>query len=395
MFAFILGREFRLSLAEIRNLFREGVFEQVNEQLAMVSDIEEKKIRDLFPHMGGIIKVVKILEDVRDVTDFMTASKHYLEQVDRTNKVPFAIAGYGEKIDMFKEGLRIKKFLKSCEDKSFRLVNKDPKNINSAVYKKERLGESETECNYISIAWHRYFGVTIAYQDVDAYAERDMEKTRDMGVGMLPPKLAQIMLNLSDSNGSVYDPFCGLGTILIESANMGYSEIFGSDISREMVNVTKKSIADFVMKKDLKLGSLIFEADASKIATRLPDAIDIRTTAIVTEWYLGDVLNARTVSDEKIREQWRKLARIYDGFFRDLRTIGFRGDIIISFPFWELRGKNIFFEDITLIIDRYRFTPQPLLDDSIPFRPTPSGSLLYKRPGQTVGREIYKLRFEG
>ncbi|EKD29453.1 MAG: putative DNA methylase, partial [uncultured bacterium (gcode 4)] len=267
---------------------------------------------------------------------------------------------------MFKEWLRIKKFLKSCPDKSFRLVNKDPKNINSAVYKKERLWESETECNYISITGHRYFGVTIAYQDVDAYAERDMEKTRDMGVGMLPPKLAQIMINLwsrTTEASAIYDPFCWLGTILIEAANMGYTEIFGSDISREMVDVTKKSIADFVMKKDLKLGSLIFEADASKIATRLPDAIDIRTTTIVTEWYLGDVLNARTVSDEKIREQWRKLARIYDGFFRDLRTIGFRGDIVISFPFWELRGKNIFFEDITLIIDRYRFTRQPLLDD--------------------------------
>ncbi|MDP2103912.1 MAG: hypothetical protein Q8K26_03255, partial [Candidatus Gracilibacteria bacterium] len=278
------------------------------------------------------------------------------------------------------------------------------KNINSAVYKKERLGESETECNYISIAGHRYFGVTVAYQDVDAYAERDMEKTRDMGVGMLPPKLAQIMINLSFSSrplgeGSgvraIYDPFCGLGTILIEAVNMGYGEIFGSDISKEMVSATQKSIADFVAKKDLKIESLVFEADASKIAMKLPDTMDIRTTAIVTEGYLGDVLNARTVSDEKIREQWRKLARIYDGFFRDLRTIGFRGDIVISFPFWELRGKNIFFEDITLIIDRYRFTPQPLLDDSIPFRPTPSGSLLYKRPGQTVGREIYKLRFEG
>lgn len=42
-----------------------------------------------------------------------------------------------------------------------------------------------------------YFGVTIAYQDVDAYAQRDMDKTRDMGVGMLPPKLAQMMINLS------------------------------------------------------------------------------------------------------------------------------------------------------------------------------------------------------
>lgn len=152
MFAFILGREFRLSLAEIRNLFQEGVFEHVNEQLAIVSDIKETKVREVFPYMGGVIKVIKILNDVRDVTDFMTASKLYLERVDRTNKVPFSIAGYGEKIDMFKEGLRIKKFLKSCPDKSFRLVNKDPKNINSAVYKKERLAESETECNYISIA---------------------------------------------------------------------------------------------------------------------------------------------------------------------------------------------------------------------------------------------------
>lgn len=398
MFAFILGREFRLSLAEIRNLFQEGVFEHVNEQLAIVSSIEETKVRDLFPYMGGIIKVVKILDDVRDVTDFMTVSKQYLEQVERTNKVPFAIAGYGERIDMFKEGLRIKKFLKSCSDKSFRLVNKDPKNINSAVYKKERLAESETECNYISIAGHRYFGITIAYQDVDAYTERDMEKTRDMGVGMLPPKLAQIMINLwgkVEKSPAIYDPFCWLGTILIEAANMGYTEIFGSDIAREMIDVTKKSIADFTAKKNLKIESLIFEADASKIASRLPDRLDIRTTSIVTEWYLGDVLNARTVSDERIREQWRKLARIYDGFFRDLRTIGFLGDIVISFPFWELRGKNIFFEDITLIIDRYRFTRQPLLDDSILFHPTPRGSLLYKRPNQTVGREIFKLRFEG
>lgn len=70
---------------------------------------------------------------------------------------------------------------------------------------------------------------------------------------------------------------------MIEAANMGYSEIFGSDISREMVDVAKKSIADFVAKKNLKIESLIFEADASKIASRLPDQLDVRTTSIVTE----------------------------------------------------------------------------------------------------------------
>lgn len=389
MFAFILGREFRLSLAEVENLFPEAIFEYVNEQFALVSEIEENKIRENFSYMGGTIKIIKILEEVKDVPDFMTVAKSYMEQVDRTNKVPFAIAGYGEKFDNFATGLRIKKFLKPCEDKSFRLVNKEPKNINSAVYKKERLSESETELNFIKAGKFCYFGTTIAYQDVDEYAARDMDKTRDMGVGMLPPKLAQMMINLSRGDdllktSGVYDPLCGLGTILIEAANMGYGNIYGSDISPAMVEATKKSIENFKVKQNLEIGSEVFEADASKVAATIPDAMNTKTTAIVTEGYLGDVLNARTITPDKIQEQCRKLARIYDGFFRDLRTIGFRGAIVISFPFWDNKGKDVFFEDIIAIIERYGFERKNLLDDKAPFRPTPHGSLLYRRPGQTV-----------
>lgn len=197
MFVFILGREFRLSLAEIYSLFPGAIFEFANEQIALVSGISEAEVCRHFAHMGGVIKVIKILDEVKDVPDFMTAATEYLRGVDRTNKVPFAIASYGEKVDSFATGLRIKKFLKSCEDKSFRLVNKEPKNINSAVYKKEHLAESNTEMNYLKIGKSSYMGITIAYQDVDAYAARDMDKTRDMGVGMLPPKLAQIMVNLA------------------------------------------------------------------------------------------------------------------------------------------------------------------------------------------------------
>jgi len=98
------------------------------------------------------------------------------------------------------------------------------------------------------------------------------------------------------------------------------------------------------------------------------------------------------VTPDKITEQCRKLARIYDGMFRELRTIGFRGTIILCFPFWDNRGKDIFFDDIIAIIDRYGFKRKELLGENIPFRTTPHGSLLYRRPGQTVGREIYKLQ---
>jgi tRNA G10 N-methylase Trm11 len=64
--------------------------------------------------------------------------------------------------------------------------------------------------------------VTIACQDIDAYTKRDTSKSRDMVVGMMPPKLAQIMINLATEGRKeiIYDPFCGLGTILIEAANM-------------------------------------------------------------------------------------------------------------------------------------------------------------------------------
>ncbi len=396
MFVFILGREFRLSLAEIYSLFPGAIFEFANEQIALVSEISEEEVCARFAHMGGIIKVIKILDEVKDAADFMTAAKDYLSQVDRTNKVPFAIAAYGEKLDNFAAGLRIKKFLKSCEDKSFRLVNKEPKNINSAVYKKEHLAESNTEMNYVKIGKVSYMGTTIAYQDVDAYAARDMDKTRDMGVGMLPPKLAQTLINLtgirSETNTAVYDPFCGLGTVLIEAAYMGYDTVYGSDVSSAMVTAADKSMAEFAIKNDIDLDGLVFEADASKIAATIPEHMNMKTTSIVTEGYLGDVMGTKTVTPDKIAEQCRKLARIYDSMFRDLRTIAFRGTIVICFPFWDNRGKDVFFEDIISIIDRYGFERRELIGPEIPFRSTAHGSLLYRRPGQTVGREIYKLQ---
>ncbi|NCP76783.1 hypothetical protein GW830_01400 [bacterium] len=179
---------------------------------------------------------------------------------------------------------------------------------------------------------------------------------------------------------------------MIEAANMGYDTVYGSDLSPAMVTAANKSMGEFAKKNEIDIDGLIFEADASKIAATIPENMNTKTTSIVTEGYLGDVMGAKTVTPDKIAEQCRKLARIYDSMFRDLRTIGFRGTIIICFPFWDNRGKDVFFEDILPIIERYGFERKELLGESIPFRTTPHQSLLYRRPGQTVGREIYKLQ---
>src|SRR5690606_4224587 len=67
-------------------------------------------------------------------------------------------------------------------------------------------------------------------QNITALARRDQGRPkRDAFVGMLPPKLALLMLNLAaggldpEKSHRVLDPFCGTGVVLQEAALQGYS----------------------------------------------------------------------------------------------------------------------------------------------------------------------------
>jgi tRNA G10 N-methylase Trm11 len=83
---------------------------------------------------------------------------------------------------------------------------------------------------------------------------------------------------------SIYDPFCGLGTTLIEAANMGISQVYGSDLSPEMVRSTESSLSEYIAEEKvwqeriLKVGgtpnknfsnfqSKIIQLDARDVAT--------------------------------------------------------------------------------------------------------------------------------
>ncbi len=97
-----------------------------------------------------------------------------------------------------------------------------------------------------------------------------------MIVGMMPPKLVQMMLNISDSNPDtsiLYDPFCGLGTTLIEGAQMGYYTLLGSDLSSDMVESTTESMKHFIAEElvwqdRIKKAGGTPKRDFSKLETR-------------------------------------------------------------------------------------------------------------------------------
>jgi len=60
------------------------------------------------------------------------------------------------------------------------------------------LVERNADFTIISAGDMEYFGKTIWIQDIENYSKIDYVKTRDMVVGMLPPKLAQMMIHISE-----------------------------------------------------------------------------------------------------------------------------------------------------------------------------------------------------
>ncbi len=67
----------------------------------------------------------------------------------------------------------------------------------SIAVQKEGFTYSGNEFFTLRCGKELFFASTIAVQNIDAFASRDLEKVRDMQVGMLPTKLALTMINLA------------------------------------------------------------------------------------------------------------------------------------------------------------------------------------------------------
>jgi tRNA G10 N-methylase Trm11 len=420
LYAFTLGREWKVSLAELFALWGTDAYQSHTETVAIFQIIgySVEQLQRKFLNIGGSIRIIEILGDTTpasfptDVIEFMTSEKW-------TRKIDFALGSYGVEFRLSDIGLRIKKTMQDAGS-SIRLANVKNENINAASFKKEKLAKTGHEYSIIQMADMYYIGRTLACQDIDSYAKRDTAKSRDMIIGMMPPKLVQMMINiaiwgqniLNTTNPlSIYDPFCGLGTTLIEAANMGIIRVYGSDLSPDMARSTEMSLAEYIaeervwQERILKVGgtpnknfidfqSRVLQIDARDISTA-KNKLEIPGTpftniAIVSEWYLGEIMHASQITLDRAKEERRKLSRMYDEFFAGLAKAKFCNSIVMTFPFWNLNGTYSYFVEIYDIIGKHGFEVVSLLPWEMKLN-TMKWSLLYRRENQTVGREIIKI----
>ncbi|WP_068057203.1 N-6 DNA methylase [Nocardia xishanensis] len=110
-------------------------------------------------------------------------------------------------------------------------------------------------------------GIRIA---VDTLAERAMEGTPVTGVYTTPVEVAKLMAALSSATkqavGTVLDPACGSGSLLLAAAEVGAAELHGQDVSRVQVDRARLMIeADAALEADIRLGdSLVADAFAGR-----------------------------------------------------------------------------------------------------------------------------------
>src|SRR5690606_11663784 len=137
---------------------------------------------------------------------------------------------------------------------------------------------------------------------------------RDAYVGMLPPKLAQIMINLAhpQSGSTILDPFCGTGVVLQEAMLMRYA-VYGTDLSEKMVRYSRENL-NWLQEKVLLSSPWYLEvADATNQKWRQP------VDAVICETYLGKPLTSLP-DQQTLQRIINEANAIAEGFLKNISS---------------------------------------------------------------------------
>jgi len=381
---FVLGNHPKLSLAGLVSVLGTSDY-QLSGSVA-IFELPDKDPAVLMSILGGTIKIgqIKLATAKQNLAEDIT--KLILEKAGIGRKFFFGLSMYGGKFDQKAMALSIKKGLQNQGIGSRWVQSREPV-LSSVIVKTNKLLSSRgCEVVIIDNGTNLLLGVTQAVQEFAEFSERDYGRpARDSRSGMIPPKLARIMINLArvGHEASILDPFCGSGTILQEAAVMGYQNLTGSDISPSAIKATTENLKWLESGRSFKFPKLD-TADARKLSQTFPLKF---FDAIITEPYLGPPLQGHETS-ERIKQIIDELSALYQESFLELAKIikpSVRAVIVLPviggqrLPILE-RLAELGWQIDNQFIDLY--------DDK------KRQSFIYGREGQLVEREIVVLNFK-
>ena len=431
MYIALLGRQPEISLAELAAVFGADCVNRISQQFAKVQTSQFG-----ITTLGGTVKCAKVITELpasrTDKASLLAASRFITQHCQAKwahspHKITLGLSAYGLAVsarDIQKTGLILKSSLKKSGT-SLRLIPNDQPALSTATAHNNKLGGSSHKVELLLVKTtdrRLVIAESRGVQNITAYTRRDRHRPkRDTFVGMLPPKLAQIMLNLAlgarmeicqtstgkdaprpssnhllhvecirqrrpqnhrpveeigDQPVTILDPFCGTGTVLQEALLRG-CDVVGSDLSQKMVDYTTENLS-WLQSTFTAPGNVIDIHQADATTHRWPNGTHL--TAVVCETYLGQPFSAPP-APQKLAEVAGNCNHIITGFLTNIRPqLAPNTPLCIAVPAWYDASS--------------RATHLPLIKNlqKLGYYQLNRTPLIYRRPDQTVARELLVLK---
>lgn len=385
----ILGRQPALGIAELESLFGSDAIQPLPGN-GVLLDVPASEVP--FARLGGVVKLGGILTTL-ETTDWFEIEDYLVDACQKHSvhvpegKLTIGISVYGVKVTpkmLERTTLNIKKAVKST-GRPVRIVpNKTSEISTPQILHNKLTHENGWELVLYKNGSRTILARTNFVQDIESYTARDQARPmRDARVGMLPPKLAQIIINLAssvDTNATVLDPFCGTGVVLQEAALMGY-ETYGTDIEPRMIDYSTTNMR-WLASMSERLSDIkpkLSVGDATSFQWEMSSS-----TVVACEGYLGMPFGTEP-PDKQLQDSIRTCDNTARGFLKNLgKQVKPGFSACIAFPAWHIKNhvKHL-----------------PCLDtlgqlgwERVSFTHAKTSDLIYHRDDQVVGRELTVIR---
>ncbi len=382
----ISGAQPELTRKELESVLKTDLSDSFDSGSVLLLDIETKNLTFLQDRLAGIVKIGHVIGEL-DEWDENAAAELIAASASGAmgkNKISFGISVYD--LGNSKRTRELEGEIDSLGGSVKRFLKESGRPVRYVTSKEPRLSSAIVETNGLLLSGGEYvllvgpdsilIGQTEAVQDFKAWGDRDYGRPkRDKRSGMLPPKLARMMINLSGiepEGHSIMDPFCGSGTVLMEAQLMGFEKIVGSDISERATADTKKNMNWMTRHFELAPPDLeLFTTPAATLVEQYSEPVDV----IVAEVFLGTP-RVRTIEKDEAASIRTELMGMFEESFEGLKTF-FKDETmaVVAFPAYKQTDGNWYRLPIGEMLEKLGFNV--------------TDNVLYFRDKQFVARDIY------